>query len=103
MKKVMILILCSGLFVGICSLQASNIPSLCSNEVLKVASATRNIHVYRISGNITTRKNASYDTDSNTITVDGKTYSVQANPYYGQNDKRGKYQYVAGGSYYFDL
>ncbi len=48
-------------------------------------------------------KSGIYDSETNKITIDGNTYSVKANPEYGENTKRGPYKYVAGGCYYFNL
>ncbi len=46
---------------------------------------------------------ATYDKESNTLTVDNETYPVRDNPYYGNtDDKRGAYRYVADGRFYFD-
>lgn len=61
------------------------------------------ITVVSFSGNLTKRVSATYDSETNTITVSGKgPYKVEKNPYYGSDDKRGDYRYVAG-QYYFNL
>lgn len=53
---------------------------------------------------MTIKVSATYDSDSNTITVSNKgPYKVEENPYYGSDDKRGAYRYVAAGQYYFNL
>lgn len=55
-------------------------------------------------GSVKVNRNATYDEDTNTITIgkDGP-YKVQENPYYETNDKTGSYRYVAAGKYYFNL
>lgn len=50
-----------------------------------------------------TRKSGSYNEDTNKITIDGDTYRVSENPYYGDDSSFGSYRYVAGGCYYFNL
>ena len=52
-----------------------------------------------------TKKTGNYDSNENTISVNGSTYRVQDNPYYGSDDPHGRdsYRYVAGGEYYFNL
>ncbi len=81
-----------------------------SAEVRAVAAAeaesTRPVTVYKIQGSgvvTAVRKSGVYDSSDETLTVDGSTYSVSYNPYYGEDGKRGQYQYVAGGIYYFNL
>ncbi|MBQ8270612.1 MAG: hypothetical protein IJZ22_05330 [Bacteroidaceae bacterium] len=44
-----------------------------------------------------------YDSENHRITVEGNTYSVNRNPEYGEDNKKGAYKYVAGGIYYFNL
>lgn len=44
-----------------------------------------------------------YDSENHRITIEGSTYSVNSNPKYGEETKKGAYKYVAGGIYYFNL
>lgn len=67
------------------------------------AMSVRNITVYMIKSYSSAKKSATYNSDNNTITVDGNTYSVKDNPEYGRGGKTGQYEYVAGGCYYFNL
>ena len=77
----------------------------------EMVQSTYSVTVMRIkpyssgSGWIKTRKSGKYDSDSNTLSVDGSTYRVSENPYYGEKDGsgRGSYSHVAGGQYYFNL
>lgn len=78
-----------------------------TNSAIQIYS-TRTVDVYKISGNgaVVTSKikeGGVYDSESNTITVRGRSYSVQNNPDYGNNSRRGAYKYYAGGIYYFNL
>ena len=69
------------------------------------ATSTRSVAVWKISGAVKqkVKDGGVYDSDSNTITVQGHTYNVQSNPNYGSNNSKGQYQYCAGGVYYFNL
>lgn len=54
---------------------------------------------------VKTRKTGNYESGSNKLYVGGSAYSVEENPYYGEDDKhgRGSFRYVAAGQYYFNL
>ena len=70
------------------------------------AASTRSVDVWHISGNVTYKVKAGgvYDSNACTLTVEGKTYSVQYNPSYQKaNGNKGKYEYCANGVYYFNL
>ena len=71
----------------------------------EVSAYTITVYMIKNSGNVVvaTKKSASYNSDNNTITVDGNTYRVQENSQYGKEGKRGAYRYVAGEVYYFNL
>lgn len=79
-----------------------------TNSVVE-ASSTRNVDVWHISGSGKTvkykvKEGGVYDSNACTLTVGGKTYSVQYNPEYQKsNGDRGKYEYYANGVYYFNL
>lgn len=71
----------------------------------EISAYTITVYMIKNSGSvvISTKKSASYDSDNNTITVDGNTYRIQENSQYGKEGKKGAYRYVAGGIYYFNL
>lgn len=77
------------------------------NYVFAAAASSYSVPVCKItkSGNMTIKRSCTgtYNQDDNTLTVDGTPWRVKDNPEYGQNTERGKYQYVAGGMYYFNL
>ncbi|MBQ4633302.1 MAG: hypothetical protein IJB46_08165 [Prevotella sp.] len=75
------------------------------SETVEMA-APRNITVKMIKGSgvtIITTKKATYDSETNLLYVDGSSYTVRENPYYGDGSKKGAYRYEAGGLYYFNL
>lgn len=88
-------------FVSETSVSAAQIPS----EISVIS--TRTITVFMIKQqkgmSIKTQKKAIYDTDNNTICVNGETYGVRYNSQYGQSGSTGAFEYVAGGIYYFNL
>ena len=104
MKKVLIIALGSIMLTPFISeasgscLQTHSAISCCS---------TRTITVYMIKQqngmSIKTQKKAIYDTDQNTICVNGETYGIRYNSQYGQSGSKGAFEYVAGGIYYFNL
>ena len=73
-----------------------------TNSVTEVTD-TRTVEVWKISGNVRVKDKGVYDIDSQKITVRGNSYSVQENPDYGKDNRRGQYRYYAGGVYYFNL
>lgn len=77
------------------------------NSEISVSAYSRDVTVYEIKKRgkmfIVRHVSATYDKESNTLTVDNETYPVRDNPYYGNtDDKRGAYRYVADGRFYFD-
>ena len=100
MKKALICFAISLLFFGVVSYENIYASSF---QITSEAMSVRSITVYMIKSHSSAKKSATYDSDNNTITVDGNTYSVKDNPEYGHGGKTGQYAYVAGGCYYFNL
>jgi len=50
----------------------------------------------------TITRHGTYDEDEGTLTVEGHTYTVYANPAYREDSTPGRYKYKAG-PYYFNL
>lgn len=100
MKKSILFIALAMLFSGMVLTENSYGKS---NPVATEVMSVRNITVYMIKSHSSAMKSATYDTDSNTITVDGDTYTVSENPDYGRGGKTGQYAYMAAGIYFFNL
>ena len=100
MKKTILFIALAMLFSGAAlSENACATSTSVTTEVMSV----RSITVFMIQSHSSAKKSATYDSENNTITVDGNTYTVRDNPDYGRGGKTGQYAYVAGGKYYFNL
>ena len=105
MKKIVALLFAAALAVFSASVYAHATETVSDTQM----SARYTVTVYWIrnvgsgSGVVTTKKSGTYDSDENTITIDGSTYRVSGNRYYGDGSSRGRYEYVAGGEYYFNL
>lgn len=100
MKKTILFIALAALFSASALSETAYATSISvSTEVMSV----RNITVYMIQSHSSAKKSATYDSERNTITVDGDTYTVRDNPDYGCGGRTGQYAYVAGGKYYFNL
>lgn len=94
-------------FVSSNEIQATtNSNSISTSSEISSSANTRTITVYMIkqlsshSWSKTTKKGI-YDSDDNTIKVDGDTYSIRTNSYSGGG--RENYDYQAGGIYFFNL
>lgn len=102
MKKFLFLFAVASMFSMITVATAGNV-QVAPSSLETVVSSYR-ITVVSFSGSLTKRVSATYDSDTNTITVSNKgPYKVEENPYYGSDDKRGSYRYVAAGQYYFNI
>ena len=106
MKKVLFsvftMIALSLFYTNIC---VANSEMNATSSAVEVNS-TRSVDVWHISGNVTykVKEGGIYDSNACTLTVGGKTYSVQYNPEYQKTrGNKGKYEYYANGVYYFNL
>lgn len=108
MKKILFV------FFALTIVAMGSIVNAANNETTKdessvFAQSSQSVTVWWIRNNgnlwVKTSKTGNYDKDDNTITIGNSTYSVNENPYYGDDDRhgRGSYRYVAGGEYYFNL
>lgn len=108
MKKIVLAILAVS-FVALGSIvNATNYETATATSTENVLSNySVTVMWIRNNGNLwmKTKKSGTYDSNENTLSVDGSTYRVQENPYYGGDDSHGRssYRYVAGGDYYFNL
>lgn len=96
------------IFVAFSLLMAGTLCPVYSNAKPSVSMTVSAIHgqsvtVYKITAHAVARTNGVYDSDSNTITVNGNTYRVYENPQYGRGGKTSSYRYMAGSDYYFNL
>ena len=108
MKKILLGIIALTLFAMGSIINAANYETT-KDESLPFVQSSQSVTVWwiRNSGSlwVKTRKSGNYDSSSNKLSVGDSTYSVEENPYYGEDDKhgRGSYRYVAAGQYYFNL
>ncbi len=109
MKKCFVLIAFSIALTVVHARQGER-TNVITSEVVEAGhvSSERSIRIYRIVRRehfvAKAIKKGSYNSETNQVTVDGKTYRVYENPYYGNsNDSRGDYRYTAGDYYYFNL
>lgn len=102
MKKLFFLAIAALFSMYTIATTADSVQTITSSSEMMMSSYK--IRVFRFSGNLTIGVDATYDSETNTITVSNKgPYKVEENPYYGSNDKRGTYRYTAAGQYYFNL
>ena len=83
----------------------TNSNSISASAEISSTANTRSItvHMIKLNGHLWVKatKKAIYDSDNNTIQVDGNSYSIRANSYSGGG--RENYDYQAGGIYFFNL
>lgn len=112
MKKLLVLSFLFGMFLCV-NAEDKNEEKKLNKDVTTEISVEGSVTVYMIkiigNGNIvtSTKKNGYYDSDNETLTVDGKQYDVYYNSYYDDevpfnNKNKACFRYVAGGKYYFN-
>lgn len=104
MKKIVLLLLFTVSFSFVNA--GVNEATVLNSKPVCVAPEEQSVNVYMIKGGgvvSVTRKKGIYDSETQTLTVDGRNYKVMYNSEYGESGKRGAYQFVAGGIYYFNL
>lgn len=113
MKKLLVLSFILGLFLCV-NAENKNEEKKSVKEVTTEVSIEGSVTVYmikKLSNNGMTssaKKSGYYDSDDDTLTVDGKTYDVSYNPYYDEDEPFNKhnkacFKYVAHNIYFFNL
>lgn len=113
MKKLLVLSFILGLFLCV-NAENKNEEKKSVKEVTTEVSIEGSVTVYMIkklgNGNVTSSAKMSgyYDSNDDTLTIDGKAYDVSYNPYYDEDkpfNKNNKacFKYVADNIYFFNL
>ena len=104
MKKIILLVLLAVSFSFVNA--GLNVNGGTTVITTNVCPETYTVDVFMIKGRTivsVTRKKGTFDSEENKLYVDGGAYRVSYNSAYGKDGKRGAYQYVANGCYYFNL